>query len=110
MVDAITESLNNMFESNIFEAYLSLSNNKESAGFDLNFFINENEGRTKENWFVLDDSSKTCHKNKRNAIPIISFLGYENDNSLFLWEKFIQRILDSEIDISSLIQDAFYRP
>ena len=109
-VEAITETINGMFEDDIFEAFVSLPSfdSNENECFDLKHFMNPKEGRIQHNWYVMDTWPMTWKINYLNALPITQFKGYEKDNTLFLWEKFIEWSLDSKEDLAAAIGDAFY--
>lgn len=92
-VEAITEAINKLFEDNIFDAFVSLPSEKHSSYFDLNLFLNEQEGRMLSNCYAIDSYSDTWRRFKCSIIPMTLFDGNHKDNMLFLCEKFIDKVI-----------------
>jgi len=53
-VQNITQNINEVFEQDLFDAYVALPNNKHTKSLSINQFMSSTENRTEDNTYVIE--------------------------------------------------------
>lgn len=106
-VQAITHKINEVFEEELFDAYISMPCSKKKQYMELEHFLTEEENRDHKNCLIMDSCPETINRNISNSIPVPPFDGFHKDSTLFLWEKYVQSVVESDANFSKFIETSF---
>jgi len=106
-VQNITQNINEVFEQDLFDAYVALPNNKHTKSLSINQFMSSTENRTEDNTYVIESWTGFIKRSNINWIPVPKFDGFSKDWTLFLWQRFMESLMDSDLSHPQFIKSAF---